>query len=202
MYANHVHQTRSLPDWSYVVCVLLTYGVKGGIHVGAFVSGGWLPQERRGIKVGGLAALWDLYATFGHLAGLSAADTRSDAAAEAAGLPAIDSVDQWDWWSGKTTVPPRLELPVGTAFGSSHGGGNAFMATSVQALIWDKSTSSEGGGMIKLILTDPHTPIDEAIWTGPQYPNASSNMSTWDTAVDCSHGCLFNLVRAVHIITD
>lgn len=170
--------------------------MKGGIHVGAFVSGGWLPQELRGVKKDGLATLWDLYATFGHLAGLSPADARSDEAAAAAGLPTVDSIDQWDWWSGKATSPPRRELPVGTAFGNSHGGGNAFMATSVQALIWDRYAGLEGGGMVKLILTDPQTPIDEAVWTGPQYPNASSNMSAWDTAMDCSRGCLFNLVRS------
>ena len=70
------------------------------------------------------------------------------------------------------------------------------MATSVQALIWDRHAGLEGGGMVKLILTDPQTPIDEAVWTGPQYPNASSNMSAWDTAMDCSRGCLFNLVRS------
>ena len=73
------------------------------------------------------------------------------------------------------------------------------MATSVQALIWDRYTGLEGGGTMKLILTDPQTPIDEAVWTGPRYPNASSNMSAWDTLVDCSHGCLFNLVRRYQV---
>ena len=33
---------------------------EGGIRVGAFVSGGWLPPQRRGIKLDGLATLWDL----------------------------------------------------------------------------------------------------------------------------------------------
>ena len=34
-------------------------------------------------------------------------------------------------------------------------------------------------GELKLILTPVGAPLDEAIWTGPQYPNASSNMSAW-----------------------
>ena len=35
--------------------------------------------------------------------------------------------------------------------------------------------------------------VQEAIWTGPQFPNSSSNPSDWETAVDCTLGCLFNL---------
>ena len=162
---------------------------EGGIHVPAFVSGGWLPPARRGIKVGGLACLWDLYATFGHLAGLSAAEAVADPVAAAASLPAIDSIDQWDWWSGQTATSPRAELPIGYAVGSSHGAGNAFLTTGVEALI-------RADGM-KLILTPggPGYQLDEAIWTGPSYPNTSSNMSAWTTTMDCETGCLYNLTE-------
>ena len=163
---------------------------QGGIHVGAFVSGGWLPASRRGIKLSGTAALWDLYATFGHAAGLSAAAARSDAPAADAGLPAVDSIDQLDYWLGTSAGPPRTELAVGTAYGNAHGGGNAFFATSVEALIQ---------GEMKLILTPVGMPIDEAIWTGPQYPNATAGNQTkeWATTMDCSRGCLYNLTADI-----
>jgi hypothetical protein len=168
---------------------------QGGIHVPALVSGGFLPPSRRGIRLGGMATLWDLYATFGHVAGLSAAAAVADPVGAAASLPAVDSIDQWDWWSGRASEPPRAELAIGTAGGSSHGGGNLFRVTSVEALIRD--------GM-KLILTLPGISvdtagvsgvIDEAIWTGPDFPNKTSNANAWNTARDCSQGCLYNLTE-------
>jgi hypothetical protein len=142
-----------------------------------------------------MATLWDLYATFGHVAGLSAAAAVADPVGAAASLPPIDSIDQWDWWSGRASEPPRAELAIGTAGGSSHGGGNLFRVTSVEALIRD--------GM-KLILTLPGISvdtagvsgvIDEAIWTGPDFPNKTSNANAWNTARDCSQGCLYNLTE-------
>ena len=86
-----------------------------------------------------MATLWDLYATFGSVAGLSAAEA-SDAVAAAASLPAVDSIDQWPWWSGVAVAAPRIELAIGTAAGSSHGGGNVFRATgAVQDCEFDSS---------------------------------------------------------------
>ena len=85
------------------------------------------------------------------------------AAAAHASLPAVDSTDQWPWWSGETSrsggggaaaaTPPRTELAIGTAAGSSHGGGDSFRTTSVEALI---------RGDMKLILTLPYISVDTA----------------------------------------
>jgi len=169
---NYPHRGAKFSNW------------QGGIHVPAFVSGGYLPPSRRGIKLNGLTTLWDLYATFGTAGGLSATDATSDVVAAAAKLPAVDSKNQLAYWMGNTTTPPRTEIAVGTAYGNSHGGGNQFEATSIEALIRND---------MKLILTAPGQPLDEAIWTGPQYPNASSNQSAWLDAIDCSKGCLYNL---------
>ena len=74
------------------------------MHVPAFVSGGALPRTRRGIKLNGLTTAWDLLATFAVMGGLSTAQALSDPAAAAAGLPAMDSVSQWDYWLGMVFV--------------------------------------------------------------------------------------------------
>ena len=54
----------------------------------------------RGGKLSGLAAVWDAYATFAALAGADPTDHR----AAAAGLPAIDSVDLWPYFSGQVLL--------------------------------------------------------------------------------------------------
>ena len=74
------------------------------MHVAAFVSGGALPPARRGIKLQGLTTIWDLYATFGVAGGLSEAEATEDAAAAAAGLPAVDSISQWAYWKTITST--------------------------------------------------------------------------------------------------
>ena len=110
---------------------------EGGIRVNGFVSGGCLPKSRRGIKLDGLVTGWDWCkrqreillqvarklclanstvmmradATFVHgIGGLDATDKE----AAAAGLPAIDSVDQWSYLSGKTDTAPRTTLAIGS----------------------------------------------------------------------------------------
>ena len=65
---------------------------EGGIRTNAFVAGGWLPESLRGTRHQGVVSIADWYATFSFLAGVSAEDAR----AEAAGLPAVDSIPQWN----------------------------------------------------------------------------------------------------------
>merc|ERR1719265_2640561 len=62
---------------------------EGGIRSNAFVSGGFLPKSRRGIKYEGLVTAWDWYGTFAALAGVDSFDHR----AALAGLPPVDSMD-------------------------------------------------------------------------------------------------------------
>eukprot|EP00756_Hemistasia_phaeocysticola_P054128 Hpha_TRINITY_DN30070_c0_g1::TRINITY_DN30070_c0_g1_i1::g.21442::m.21442/K12375/ARSI_J; arylsulfatase I/J len=151
---------------------------EGGIHVPAFVSGGAVPESRRGTQWTGIAALWDIYATFCGVAGV---DTH-DAMAAAAGLPPVDSVNLWPAWSGNDTeLYPRAELAIGGALGSSHGGGNKPLTTTVEGIIYHHYKLLWGS-------------FDEAIWTGPQFPNKTSNPSAWTTTANCSAGCLYNLI--------
>jgi len=161
---------------------------EGGIRVPALVSGGVIPPARRGLKLGGLTAIWDLYATFGEVAGMSSKAILEDPAAASAGLPGIDSISQWGYWTGDSATAPRNELAIGGALGSAHGDGNQFLATTVEGLI----SSEEPSTMWKLLYGYS---ILEAIWTGPQFPNSSTTPSDWDSSVDCTAGCLYNLTR-------
>eukprot|EP01051_Picozoa_sp_SAG22_P001275 SAG22_NODE_48_length_24654_cov_4.406394_23_plen_1288_part_00 len=86
----------------------------GGIRVASFVSGGFVPQSKRGSSYSGLVAVYDWYATFVALAGGSVADP----AAAAAGLPPVDAVDLSSAvlgiGSGGAVATGRMELAIGT----------------------------------------------------------------------------------------
>lgn len=159
---------------------------EGGIRVPAVVSGGAVPPARQGLKLSGLAAIWDLYATFGEAAGLSEREAVEDSAAAAAGLPAVDSVSQWSYWMGEGPAL-RTELAIGGALGNSHGASDQYLQTTVEGLLMVESTT-----LWKLLYGYS---VQEAIWTGPQFPNSSTDPNDWETAVDCTLGCLFNLTQ-------
>ena len=108
------------------------------------------------------------------MAGIDKTDTR----AMAAGLPPVDSLDLWPMLSGANTTSPRTEIILGMPFIDS-GESKGSPYTGVQALI-----RSDG---YKLIIGTTH----QNIWTGPQYPNASTKWA--DSGADCSAGCLFNV---------
>jgi len=81
---------------------------EGGIRATTFVSGGYLPEARRGATEQGMLHIADWYATFCGLAGVEAAD----AAAVKYRLPDVDSIDMWPLISGDVEVSPRSELVV------------------------------------------------------------------------------------------
>eukprot|EP01084_Bolivina_argentea_P254030 426953_1 len=81
---------------------------EGGIRVNAFVSGGFLPESRRGKIEHGILHITDWYATFAHLVGFDPTDER----AAKAGLPPIDALDMWPLVSGKNSTSPRVEVPI------------------------------------------------------------------------------------------
>jgi hypothetical protein len=54
--------------------------------------------------------------------GLESSEAVADAKAAAAGLPAMDSISQWDYWRGATNVPPRTEVAIGGEVGNENGG--------------------------------------------------------------------------------
>ena len=50
----------------------------------------------------------DRYATFAAVAGVDPTDHR----AQLAGLPPVDGISMWDYWSGKTSRSPRKSCVV------------------------------------------------------------------------------------------
>jgi len=148
---------------------------EGGIRAPGFISGGALPVKARGTRASGLAAVWDFHATIVDVAGGELFDAR----AAAAGLPPVDGVSHWSYWSGQTSEPPRTELAIGAVLGSSHGTAK-HPQTTLEGLIQ---------GRHKVLIGS----FDEAVLTGPLFPNKSTDASMWDTTVDCSTGCLYDL---------
>ena len=157
---------------------------EGGVRVNGFVSGGFVPPAMRGKKLEGLVAGWDWYATLVHgIAGLDAADKE----AAAAGLPPIDSIDQWPYLSGRTATPPRTVLPIGTTrdptdIWAQHND------IEVHALIED-----DGERLWKLLVGRE----SQAVWQGPEFPNATTATQPPAEKMfgDCGFapGCLFEL---------
>lgn len=162
---------------------------EGGIRSAAFASGGFLPESRHGLKLDGLAGIWDWYATFAHLAGV---DDISDPRAAAAGLPDVDSLNLWPYLIGKAQESPRKEIAIGTNMwmGKQVMWGAPPSNTVVVGMIVDNRTSPTGG--LWKYLIDEMLMMDG--WQGPEYPNATF---TWyvNNTMDCSHGggCLFRL---------
>ena len=135
---------------------------EGGMRVNAFVSGGYLPANRRGQIENGRLHICDWYATFCALTGLDPTDKR----AEAAGLPPLDSLNMWPMISGENTTSPRTWIAV------------------------DDNTLIDGD--YKLI---NGTSVAYASWTGEFYPNSTSNGSLATTMLNCTNGCLFNIIE-------
>ena len=81
---------------------------QGGLRVNAFVSGGYLPENRRGQKTEGYIHIADWYSTFCSLAGVDPTDEQ----AAATNLPPIDSLNMWPLISGENLTSPRVDIPV------------------------------------------------------------------------------------------
>ena len=88
----------------------------------------------------------------------------TDEIAAKAKLPPVDSVNVWPYISGKTNESPRKDVPV-----------------NVNTLISDD---------YKIILGD----VDQAGWTGPQYPNTTKPAGGINAVEHCGkNGCLYNI---------
>lgn len=100
---------------------------EGGIRVNAFVSGGFLPASRRGVRENGLITSWDWLRTLTAVAGLS--DVK-DERARKAGLPPIDSLNAWPLISGENSTSPRVSVLIGdTSAEFPNGDGETLVGT-------------------------------------------------------------------------
>lgn len=141
---------------------------EGGIRVNGFASGGLVPAMMRGSKLSGLTTVWDWYATLAEAIG--GVDI-TDKTAAAAGLPPVDSISQWPYWSGATRVPPRQSLSIG----NPHNG-------DVQGVILDKGEAGLWKLLTGTINFDGYSTLD--------WPNAQSGKFP---SRDCGDGCLFRI---------
>lgn len=142
---------------------------EGGIRVPAFVGGGYLPDSMRGKKLDGYISVADWYATLLPLAGADASD-------DEVGIPGVDGLDMWPYLTGHKKESPRTEILVGTA-----------------PVVADMSNAFSGAlisGRHKIVLGTP----SYGFWTGPIYPNASTNPPQIDHNVSCRTGCLFDII--------
>uniref|UniRef100_A0A7S3YS59 Sulfatase N-terminal domain-containing protein n=2 Tax=Lotharella globosa TaxID=91324 RepID=A0A7S3YS59_9EUKA len=178
---------------------------EGGIRVNAFVSGGYLPSHVRGTKYEGLVAGWDWYATFAELGGVDPVDKR----AQDAKLPPIDSISMVDVILGRNSeqldeeeehrgsvVEPRRELLLGTAGCEGWSEPGCRFPQKYKGYTVGGVIRSDG---LKLLIGD-HA---QAQWTGPQYPNRTSqhsscfkyDMKTASCVLACEPACVFNVTE-------
>lgn len=121
---------------------------EGGIRTNAFVSGGFIPEGKRGSKFTGVISIADWYSTFCQLAGVDPEDSKASAANEflrSNNLPElrpIDSIAQW-----------------GNIMSGSNGRTQPFHLSQKAVMHWP----------YKLVVGEqPY-----ARWQGPLYPNCS-----------------------------
>eukprot|EP00466_Bigelowiella_natans_P019759 jgi/Bigna1/88720/estExt_fgenesh1_pg.C_370046 len=157
---------------------------EGGIRVNALVSGGIIPQNRRGEKETGYVTAWDWYSTFARLAREDPFDYESSKV----GLPPIDSINAWPTLTGNANQESRKEIIIGDA--TTFVSGN----TLVGGLIRDQ---------YKLLVgkKDGEGVIGYYVQTGPYWPNSTTpklppSWPHFNTKVCCrkvENGCLFNI---------
>ena len=141
--------------------------VEGGVRVNSFVTGGYLPKSQRGTVQEGLIGIEDWYSTFCALANVNP----TDFVAAEAGVPPIDSLNMWPLLSGAEDKSPRTEVYLSAA---------APLPGISVGMAFPQAIIDENG--FKLIIGDS---ID-SVWTGPFYPNLTSNWNESTTIFTCT----------------
>jgi len=101
---NHPLKGGKYTDW------------EGGVRVNAWLSGGFVPAEKRGTRFAGVMSIADWYGTLCELAGIDQADTAAEKAnkwLKKRGLPLlppVDSVPQWGFIMNGTNGRPSLHV--------------------------------------------------------------------------------------------
>jgi len=157
---------------------------EGGVRVVAMVSGGFLPEHRRGQVESGLVSVADWFATYAAVGGVPPEQV-PDFSAAAAGLPPIDSVNCWPLLANAQTC--RSEIPLGdtSALGFNMDG-NALVGGLVQER-YKLLLGAENKGF--------H--VDQDVITGVFWPNNTDvlipELHPRVCGRDPANGCLFDL---------
>eukprot|EP00054_Salpingoeca_dolichothecata_P002675 m.23544 g.23544 ORF g.23544 m.23544 type:complete len:547 (+) comp13190_c0_seq2:58-1698(+) len=145
----------------------------GGYRVNAFVSGPYLEKvapHMIGTKLDGFVTIADYYATFCEIAGVDPTDHE----AAQVGLPPIDSISMWKYFTGQVSNSPRSGM---------------FMDHNVLYSGQYKLIASLKGSP----LSNDTITIDHACWGGPYYPNATVDPSCSRGETCANGGCLYNV---------
>ena len=150
---------------------------EGGVRVPAFLSGGFLPVHRRGLRLDGHMHVTDLLATIADVVGFDPADPHSKSPRP------IDSLSMWPYLRGVTSVSPRTEIPLAIDFTF-----NSLPHLDLGGITQDAIIVGDFKLMRGTIL--------QSFVTGPQYPNASSidvgAIDDRDTMMLCrGYSCLY-----------
>jgi len=180
---NHPLKGGKYSDW------------EGGIRVNTFVSGGFVPSQKRGTSFHGIMSIADWYGTFCELAGV---DPTDHAAAEAnewlkpRGLPLlhpVDSVPQWGFiLNGSNGRPGTLHVSQDTVLRWPYKlvtGRQVF--SSWQGELYPNCSTVAGSG-------DGPVPPETKVFGVPVYMAATPEKLDQVTQVQhCGEGCLFNV---------
>ena len=152
------------------------------MRVNAFVAGGALPAAMRGKVLHELRDGMGLVSTYAAIAGVDP----TDYVAAAAGLPPIDSVNQWPLLSGTNATAPRRSIVLGDTSAPlprrrrRHAGGRAHRRRL---------------GPRRRRLSPPHYKHHV---TGPNWPNETSHLEPLLHVKTCGR----ELRHGVHITAD
>ena len=156
---------------------------EGGVRVPAFVTGGALPQSRRGVTSPGLIHVVDFYSTFLSLAGIPDAS-------DGAGPAPVASLNMGPWISGAAPSSPRTELVLD----------HNLYDPCVACVDHEVTAPGANGALIRgnyKLIVGPRGGATSASWYGDFSPNASG-VPDVDAHRACGNdsppgGCLFDI---------
>ena len=178
---------------------------EGGVRTNAFISGGLIPEKRRGSRYDGIVTIADWYSTFCHLAEVDAEDAKAAAANEWLRekklplLPPIDSVPQFENIISGAKAENRvvhiseqavIDFPWKLIVGVQ-----PFTGWTGDTFPNCSCTASQAGAPCTEPLNAPWFNDMKVFNVGiPVYKNFSE-MEKLLWAKDCGEGCLFNILE-------
>jgi len=141
---------------------------EGGIRSFGVISGGYLPESRRGLIESNLFGIEDWYATYSYgIANINA----SDQIAAQSNLPSVDSINQWPLIIGdinnisSSSPPPRDEIIIGDTSALTYNGQGDTLVGGLIKLI--------NGTLYKVIVgaKNKNYLVDQDVLSGPYYPD-------------------------------
>lgn len=136
--------------------------------------------------------------TFATLAGVDPADDQP-------GFPGVDGINQWPYLTGSVSESPRTELPLASRSAAHEdvnktdpmGGSAALIVGDYKLVRFAQQCTSSPTFLPTLSFSLTGRLVADAMWMGPNYPNASTGGPSrpLEPVVDCGvDGCLYNII--------